>query len=306
MILSSFLKIERMSSMHELKFRDLNVEVNEEETVLLSMTESEIIVLTKKEIDYGAKYINHIVLYCNTDGRFLNSFSIQTNEQVINVQKVDDSFLFLIDKEYEDSVRDVEPNIYLWNPIEGFHQSFYAGRYINSMIIDQNKNLWVGYDEMGIFSCVDQEISTRGINKFVLENGKYELYSHGVSSYVIDQYYSTFVSEDAIYLYYRSMGEDYLQKLNLLGETLERVEVGIECSSCIKNGSSIYLFSRDDDSYNIEKVFKTNDMQNYVEQKISNENNGESLCFTQVASYKDKVAGIDHNNKLFLLNNQSL
>ncbi|KXZ23311.1 hypothetical protein AXI59_09460 [Bacillus nakamurai] len=287
--------------MHELEFRDLNVKVNEEDTVLLSMTESEIIVLTKKEIDYGAQYINHIVLYCNTNGRFLNSYSVQTNEQVINVQKVDDSFLLLVDKEYEDGVRNVEPNIYLWNPHKEFYQSFYAGRYINSMMIDQNKSLWVGYDEIGIFSCVDQEISTRGINKFVLKNGKYELCSHGVSSYMIDQYYSTFVSEDAIYLYYRSMGENYLQKLNLLGKTLDRFEVEIECSSCIKNESSIYFFIRDEDSYYIEKVLKTNDMQSYIEQEILNEN-GESLRFTQLASYKNKCAGIDLHNTLFLLN----
>ncbi|XYY59762.1 hypothetical protein ACNSPU_19355 [Bacillus velezensis] len=78
--------------MDELKFRDLNVKVNEEDSVLLTLTESEIIVLTKKEIDYGNKYINQIDLYCNTNGQFLNSFSIQTNEQVINVQKVSDTF----------------------------------------------------------------------------------------------------------------------------------------------------------------------------------------------------------------------
>lgn len=287
--------------MDELKFRDLNVKVNEEDSVLLTLTESEIIVLTKKEIDYGNKYINQIDLYCNTNGQFLNSFSIQTNEQVINVQKVSDTFLLLIDKEYEDGVRNVDPNIYLWSPLKGFYQSFYAGRYVNSMIIDQNKNLWVGYDEAGIFSCVDSELSTKGINKFVFKNGLYELCARDVNPYIVDQYYSTFVDKDAIYLYYRSMSENYLQKLNFLGETLERIEIEIECASCVISETSSYFFIRDEDSYNIEIALKTNNMQSYTKQIIMNENTAESISFTHVATYKDKCAGIDINNNLFLL-----
>lgn len=236
--------------MSDLFFKGLHT-VIEKGKILLSMNDSEFIVLTQQERnDYG--YINHIALYSNTDGTFLNRYRVQTKKQVINIQKVDDSFLFLIDKEYEDGISNVEPNIYVWSPLKGFYQSFYAGRYINSMMIDQNKCLWVGYDETGIFSCVDQEISSRGMNKFILKNGKYELDSDDVSSYVIDQYYSTFVSKDAIYLHYSSMGEAYLQKLKLSGETLGRYKAEIEFHSCIQNGSYLYLFIWDD-PYHIKK-----------------------------------------------------
>ncbi|ARW08876.1 hypothetical protein [Bacillus atrophaeus] len=289
--------------MSDLIFKGLH-RVTEKGKILLSMSDSEFIVLTQQERnDHG--YVNHISLYSNTDGRFLNSYSVQTKKQVINVQKVDDSFLFLIDKEYEDGTRNVEPNIYVWSPLKGFYQSFFAGRYINSMMIDQNKNLWVGYDETGIFSCVDQEISSRGINKFILKNGEYELNSDGISSYVIDQYYSTFVSEDAIYLHYRSMGEDYLQKLKLSGEMLGQYKSEIEFHSCIQNGSYLYLFIWDD-LYHIKKAVKTDDMQSFAEHKMLNENTGEDLCFAQVAVYKDKCVGIDHHHNLFLLNNKQL
>ncbi|MEC2333304.1 hypothetical protein [Bacillus subtilis] len=286
--------------MSDLFFKGLHT-VTEKGKILLSMNDSEFIVLTQQERnDYG--YINHIALYSNTDGTFLNRYRVQTKKQVINIQKVDDSFLFLIDKEYEDGISNVEPNIYVWSPLKGFYQSFYAGRYINSMMIDQNKCLWVGYDETGIFSCVDQEISSRGMNKFILKNGKYELDSDDVSSYVIDQYYSTFVSEDAIYLHYSSMGEAYLQKLKLSGETLGRYKAEIEFHSCIQNGSYLYLFIWDD-PYHIKKAVKTDDMQSFVEHKMLNEKTGEDLCFAQVAVYKDKCVGIDHHHNLFLLNN---
>ncbi|WP_406621122.1 hypothetical protein [Bacillus atrophaeus] len=287
--------------MSDLIFKGLH-RVTEKGKILLSMSDSEFIVLTQQERnDHG--YVNHISLYSNTDGRFLNSYSVQTKKQVMNVQKVDDSFLFLIDKEYEDGTRNIEPNIYVWSPLKGFYQSFFAGRYINSMMIDQNKNLWVGYDEMGIFSGVDQEISARGMNKFIFKNGEYELDSDDVSSYVIDQYYSTFASEDVIYLHYRSKGEDYLQKLKLSGETLGQYKAKIEFHSCIQNGSYLYLFIWDD-SYHIKKAAKTEDMESYVEQKMLNENTGENLCFAEVAVYKDKCVGIDDHHNLFLLNNK--
>ncbi|MEC0581709.1 hypothetical protein P8854_06975 [Bacillus spizizenii] len=289
--------------MSDLLFKELH-RVTEKGKILLSMNDSVFIVLTQQERnEYG--YINHIALYSSTDGRFINSYNVHTDKQVINVQKVDDSFLFLIDKEYEDGISNVEPNIYVWSPLKGFYQSFYAGRYINSMMIDQNKNLWVGYDEMGIFSGVDQEISARGMNKFILKNEEYELDSDDGSSYVIDQYYSTFVSEDAIYLHYRSMGEDYIQKLKLSGETLGQYKAEIELHSCIQNGSYLYLFILDD-SYHIKKAAKTTDMQSFVEHKMLNENTGEDLCFAQVAVYKDECVGIDHHHNLFLLNTNSL
>lgn len=290
--------------MSDLFFKGLHT-VTEKGKILLSMNDSEFIVLTQQERNDHGYFINHLSIYSNTDGRFLNSYSVQTKKQVINIQKVDDSFLFLIDKEYEDGISNVEPNIYVWSPLKGFYQSFYAGRYINSMMIDQNKCLWVGYDETGIFSCVDQEISSKGINKFTLKNGKYELDSNDVSSYVIDQYYSTFVSEDAIYLHYNSMGENYFQKLKLSGGTLEQYKAEIEFHSCIQNGLYLYLFIQDD-TYHIKKAAKTDDMQSFVEHKMLNENTGEDLCFSQVAVYKDKCVGIDHHHNLFLLNDKSL
>ncbi|MBO3794149.1 hypothetical protein [Bacillus subtilis] len=288
--------------MSDLFFKGLHT-VTEKGKILLSMNDSEFIVLTQKErIDHGY-IINHLSLYSNTDGRFLNSYSVQTKKQVINVQKVDDSFFFLIDKEYEDGISNVEPNIFVWSPLKGFYQSFYAGRYINSMVLDQNKCLWVGYDETGIFSCVDQEISSRGVNKFILKNEKYELDYDHVSPYVIDQYNSTIISEDAIYLHYSSMGEAYLQKLKLSGETLGRYKAEIEFHSCIQNGSYLYLFIWDD-PYHIKKAVKTDNMQSFVEHKMLNESTGEDLCFAQVAVYKDKCVGIDHHHNLFLLNDK--
>lgn len=287
--------------MSDLFFKGLHT-VTEKGKILLSINDSEFIVLTQQERnDHG--YINHISLYSNTDGRFLNSFSVQTIKQVINVQKVDDSFLFLIDKEYEDGISNVEPNIYVWSPLKGFYQSFYAGRYINSMVLDQNKCLWVGYDETGIFSCVDQEISSRGVNKFILKNEKYELDYDHVSPYVIDQYNSTIISEDAIYLHYSSMGEAYLQKLKLSGETLGRYKAEIEFHSCIQNGSYLYLFIWDD-PYHIKKAVKTDNMQSFVEHKMLNESTGEDLCFAQISVYKDKCVGIDDHHNLFLLNDK--
>ncbi|MCY7852858.1 hypothetical protein MOD48_01135 [Bacillus spizizenii] len=289
--------------MSDLIFKGLH-RVTEKGKILLSINDSEFIVLTQQKRN-DHEYVNHISLYSNIDAQFINSYNVHSDNQVINVQKVDDSFLFLIDKEYEDGISNVEPNIYVWSPLKGFYQSFYAGRYINSMMIDQNKNLWVGYDEMGIFSGVDQEISARGMNKFILKNEEYELDSDDGSSYVIDQYYSTFVSEDAIYLHYRSMGEDYIQKLKLSGETLGQYKAEIELHSCIQNGSYLYLFILDD-SYHIKKAAKTTDMQSFVEHKMLNENTGEDLCFAQVAVYKDKCVGIDHHHNLFLLNTNSL
>lgn len=286
--------------MSDLLFKGLH-RVTEKDKILLSMNDSEFIVLTQQERNDGYIF-NHISLYSNTDGRFLNSYSVQTKKQVINIQKADDSFLFLIDKEYEDGISNVEPNIYVWSPLKGFYQSFYAGRYIISMVIDQNKCLWVGYDETGIFSCVDQEISSRGMNKFIMKNEKYELDSDHVSPYVIDQYYSTIVSGDAIYLHYSSMGEAYLQKLKLSGETLGRYKAEIEFHSCIQNGSYLYLFIWDD-PYHIKKAVKTDEMQSFVEHKMLNEKTGEDLCFAQVAVYKDKCVGIDQHHNLFLLNN---
>lgn len=78
--------------MSDLLFKELH-RVTEKGKILLSMNDSVFIVLTQQERnEYG--YINHIALYSSTDGRFINSYNVHTDKQVINVQKLMIHFCF--------------------------------------------------------------------------------------------------------------------------------------------------------------------------------------------------------------------
>ncbi|MGY5389376.1 hypothetical protein [Bacillus spizizenii] len=65
--------------MSDLFFKGLHT-VTEKGQILLSMNDSEFIVLTQQERNDHGYIINHLSFYSNTDGRFLNSYSVQTKK----------------------------------------------------------------------------------------------------------------------------------------------------------------------------------------------------------------------------------
>ncbi|MCP6680742.1 hypothetical protein [Bacillus nakamurai] len=289
--------------MSELAFTRINTSISNGDQMILAMNAAEFIVLAQEKTQKD-KYINHIFLFQNSDGQLLNRYQIETSKDIICVQKSGASFLFLINREYEDGVVHEEPNIYMWHPIRGFYHSFYGGRYIRSMTIDSSNNLWLGYDEAGIFSCLDDDISLKGVNPFTFKNGTWKLCfdSFSTAPHLVDHFYDAFADKDAIYLHYCALGQDYIQKIGLHGETLGFHKVNFDFSAQFRRDSFYYFLIQDQSSYLIEKAMKSHDMEHGEEYTLTDKSTRKHLRFTQVAVYQDKVAGIDERNRLYLLN----
>ncbi|KJD57545.1 hypothetical protein [Bacillus velezensis] len=288
--------------MSELVFTRIHTKINSSGPIILSMNATELIVLAQEKRQ--DEYINRIFIFRNRDGYLRHRYQIETSKKIIGVQKSRDLFLFLIHKDYEDGMVYEEPNIYVWHPIKGFYHSFYGGRYIRSMTVDSASNLWLGYDESGIFSCLDDDISSKGVTLFPFTDGiwKSRCDSFCTSPHLIDHFYGVYAEKDALYLHYCTLGEDYIRKVDLQGETLSFHKADFDFSAQFKIGSSYYFLIRNEASCRIDKAVKFHNMAKQAgEYQLTDKVSRKPLRFTQVAAYQDKAAGVDESNRLYLL-----
>ncbi|WP_125123466.1 hypothetical protein [Bacillus amyloliquefaciens] len=289
--------------MSELVFTRINTKINISGPIILSMNAAELIVLAQEKVR-KEEYSNHIFIFRNSDGHLRHRYQIQTSMNIIGVQKSGDLFLFLIHKNYEDGVVQEEPNIYIWHPLKGFYHSLYGGRYIRSMTVDSANNLWLGYDEAGIFSCLDDDISSKGVALFPFEDGTWKSCSDTfrTAPHLIDHFYGAYAQKDAMYLHYRTLGEDYIRKVDLQGETLSFHMADFYFSAQFRKDSSYYFLIRNQASCQIDKALKFHNMTKQAgEYQLTDKISRKPLRFTQVAAYQDKAAGIDESNRLYLL-----
>ncbi|MEH7699051.1 hypothetical protein, partial [Bacillus pumilus] len=202
--------------MQEIYFKKINLDINDRELSCFSLNEEYLVFVLQNEVETN-KYVNNLYVYHISEQKLHYEYSVTSIDQITSVLKCEDDYLLIFDKEYEDGIIDETPNAYFWHPVKGFYKSFYAGRYINSIKIDNDQNIWVGYDEMGIFSMIDGELSEKGFNRFdstfrikpVLDKEKPQQ---------IDHYYDSFVTGSYVYLYFSVLGEKIFKKLDLVSD----------------------------------------------------------------------------------------
>ncbi|AME06924.1 hypothetical protein NNG64_19035 [Bacillus siamensis] len=288
--------------MSELVFTRINTKINTSGPIILSMNAAELIVLAQEK--RKDKYINRIFIFRNRDGYLRHRYQIETSKKITGVQKSGDLFLFIIHMDYKDGMVHEEPNIYVWHPIKGFCHSFYGGRYIRSMTVDSANHLWLGYDEAGIFSCLDDDISSKGVTRFPFTDGTWKSRCESFCTYphLIDHFYGAYAEKNALYLHYHTLGEDYIRKVDLQGETLSFQKADFDFSAQFKIDSSYYFLIRNEASCRIDKALKFHNMTKQAGQyQLTDKVSRKALRFTQVTAYQDKAAGIDESNRLYLL-----
>ncbi|WP_342007225.1 hypothetical protein [Bacillus sp. YBsi01] len=288
--------------MLELVFTRINTKINASGPIILSMNAAELIVLAQEK--RKDKYINRIFIFRNRDGYLRHCYQIETSKKITDVQKSGDLFLFLIHIDYEDGMIHEEPNIYVWHPIKGFCHSLYGGRYIRSMTVDSANHLWLGYDEAGIFSCLDDDISSKGVTRFPFADGTWKSRCESFCTYphLIDHFYGAYAEKNALSLHYHTLGEDYIRKVDLQGETLSFQKADFGFSAQFKIDSSYYFLIRNEASCRIDKALKFHNMTKQAGQyQLTDKVSRKALRFTRVTAYQDKAAGIDESNRLYLL-----
>ncbi|MES1035370.1 hypothetical protein [Bacillus pumilus] len=280
--------------MSQIYLRKLNLIIGERDSSLISLNEKYLVVVLQNENEY----MHHIHVYDIRKDRWLCKHCITISEQITAVLYLGDAYLILFDKEYEDGVIDETPNAYFWHPVKGFYQSFYAGRYINSIKIDNDQNIWIGYDEMGIFSMIAGELSERGFNRF---DSNFQLKPVGVEkSSPIDHYYSSFVTESYIYLYYCVLGERILKKIDLLDNVIEKRKIDLDLAAICQYQSNVYLFISDPFNYKINQVLKTNDFEEFLELNILDVQTNDRIVFTNAVTHNNLIAGLDENHHIYI------
>ena len=285
--------------MQEIYFKKLNLDINERELSCFSLDEEYLVFVLQNEVDTN-KYVNNLYVYHINEQELHYEYSVTTIDQITFVLKCKDDYLLIFDKEYEDGIIDETPNAYFWNPIKGFYKSFYAGRYINSIKIDNDQNIWVGYDEMGIFSMIDGDLSEKGFNRFdstfrikpVLDKEK---------PHPIDHYYDSFVTGSYVYLYFSVLGEKIFKKIDLVSDKfVETRKIDLDLTAICEHKSSLYLFIRDPLNYEISKAFKTNDFVNCFDLSLLDLQTNEKIVFTDITSHNNIIAGLDEYNNIYI------
>lgn len=285
--------------MQEIYFKKLNLDINKRGLSCFSLNEEYLVFVLQNEVDTN-KYVNNLYVYHISEQELYYEYSVTTIDQITSVLKCKDDYLLIFDREYEDGIVDETPNVYFWNPIKGFYKSFYAGRYINSIKIDNDQNIWVGYDEMGIFSMIDGELSEKGFNRFdstfrikpVLDKEK---------PHPIDHYYDSFVTGSYVYLYFSVLGEKIIKKIDLVSdEFVETRKIDLDLTAICEHKSSLYLFIRDPLNYEISKAFKTNDFVNYFDLSLLDLQTNEKIVFTDITSHNNIIAGLDEYNNIYI------
>lgn len=285
--------------MQEIYFKKLNLDINERELNCFSLNEEYLVFVLQNEVDTN-KYVNNLYVYHISEQELHYEYSVTTIDQITSVLKCEDDYLLIFDKEYEDGIIDETPNAYFWHPVKGFYKSFYAGRYINSIKIDNDQNIWVGYDEMGIFSMIDGELSEKGFNRFdstfrikpVLDKEK---------PHPIDHYYNSFVTGSYVYLYFSVLGEKIFRKIDLVSDKfVETRKIDLDLTAICEHKSSSYLFIRDPLNYEIRKAFKTNDFVNYFDLSLLDLQTKEKIVFTDITSHNNIIAGLDEYNNIYI------
>lgn len=285
--------------MQEIYFKKLNLDVNEKKHSFFSLNEEYLVVVLQSEIDTN-EYVNNLYIYHIKEERMHCEYSVTTAEQITSVLKCKDAYLLIFDKEYEDGVIDETPNAYFWDPVKGFYKSFYAGRYINSIKIDNDQNIWIGYDEMGIFSMIDGELSEKGFNRFD-STCRIKPVLDKENPHTIDHYYDSFVTGSYVYLFYNVVGEKILKKIDLeLDKVVETRKINLDLGAICEHKSSLYLFVWDSLNYEISKALKTNDFVNYLELRLLDLQTNEKIVFTDITSHNNIIAGLDDYNNIYI------
>ncbi|GAF11233.1 hypothetical protein JCM19046_3034 [Bacillus sp. JCM 19046] len=227
-----------------LKIELLDLGVNYQDNIFLNLSNSKIVVLTN--IEEGQIVRNNIIVY-SLDGQILKEYQLWSEKKIISCIPYQKHFILTQDIEYEDFVSNKEPNVLIWNPEKEVINKFFGGRYINSLAVDLIDTIWIGYDEMGIFSCLKNDISLKGVNRFEINNDIVTICSLDETLDIIDSYSFTYINQHKIYTCYLSKGNSIVCELNEDGLIINKENLSFTPVSLFREKNINYYFYNDPD-----------------------------------------------------------
>ncbi|MED4130750.1 hypothetical protein [Shouchella miscanthi] len=262
----------------------------------LNLSDNKIVVLTNVEEN---QIVRTNIMIHSLNGEILEKHQLCFEKKIIICIPFQNNLILVEDVDYEDFVPNIEPNVLIWNTDRGVINKFFGGRFINSLAVDLDNSIWIGYDEMGIFSCLKNDISMRGINRFHVNDNLVSIGQIDAAMDLIDSYSFTYINQRKIFACYMSKGNYNVCEINEGGlivnkEILSFVPVSLFIENDIK-----YYFYNDSDGY-IRKVATNNDDSF----NLIDSNDHKIIKFSYVFSQGRNLVGVV-NGRLFSLKIQS-